>query len=202
MIVTSIRIGATLKGDDGSFRKTEIEASPSEGQTAEDLLAEIKVMVQSNGNGKKESAPPIAGKETAKPAKKTENPSNGSSPASDSPQNTTDTPPAEPKKRGRKPKTETAAPDVGALLTSTLEAETLEDLLHRFNRLSDAVPEEFDAAKWTNTLDRLSNRQKDLRTLESDQKTVDGITAAFKRERMRVATRVRDLAVRETEAVA
>ena len=186
-----------MKGDDGSFRKTEIEASPSEGQTAEDLLSEVRELVQSTSNGaKKETGSPIAGKETAKPAKQAE------SQAALAPK----TEPAnlEPvkKPRGRKPKTETAAPDVGALLTSTLEAETLEDLLHRFNRLSDAVPEEFDAAKWTNTLDRLSNRQKDLRTLESDQKTVDGITAAFKRERMRVATRVRDLAVRETEAVA
>jgi len=48
----------------------------------------------------------------------------------------------------------------------------------------------------------VSARYKKLHTLDSEQKTVDNLTAAFKAERLRVAKRTAEVASRETEAVA
>jgi hypothetical protein len=197
MQVLSVRRGVTKNLGNYQSAKLEIEAAPSDGQSAEQLLAEVRdsLSKQIDDVGVALGDEPAKSKPKAK--------------AADSP--LAEDKPAEPKKRGRKPKAE-AGPDPTPKTSSTetakavseatdepfesdpkahtkelqyaLDASTLEEVHERLVDLRKYAGQFGD--KWESAWRKVEDRAKALRSKNptaADPDTVNALVAFFKSER-------------------
>ena len=175
MQVLSVRCGVTKNLGNYESAKLEIEAAPSDGQTADSLLAEVgkyleNQIASSNGNGK------------GKPVK-TEAPLKNPAPEPCS-----EPAPTKEPKRGR-PAKKTTDPAVANVnkpnhakeLQYTLESQTMGELFDRFNTLSK-LSAEFGEG-WKDVITTAHDKYKELNSLDTDEKLAEMMMAALKREK-------------------
>jgi hypothetical protein len=164
--------------------KLEVEAAPSDGQTAEQLLVEVNDYLSKQMNGmpvtekpvKKDKAkadPPLPKTDAVTPAKMVEA-----------------KPPAEKKARGKGSKkaelqaAAAAPPSPEQELQYAIDSETLPELLERFNNVSK-MRDKF-AEQWEAAVTRIADRYRKLNSLDADPVVLDQIVKAFKRERQKI----------------
>lgn len=205
MQVLSVRVGKTINTGNYSSLKLELEASPSDGQTADQLLAEVGEYLD------KQAA--AATGEPAKPATKSEKAATNKPPLSSDPTSgatatngkaapttthidkpaTTiiggDKPPkANKPKAGKAASQASVAKDTKAAekeFKFALESETLEELAERFNNLRKFA-KDVPVSKWdeiTASKGKLAELYRKLNTPTSNPETQNQLINAFKAER-------------------
>ena len=231
MQVLSVRCGLTKNLGNYESAKLEIEASPSDGQTADQLLEEVgaylnkqvEAAISAAGgakpasgkeNGNKTTTAPLAGngKGSQKAQRQAALSGNGTtapagSPASqltaepaapdDAPFDVDSAPAAEPgpakPKRGRpkKPSAADMAKERASRLKFALEAETLGELLARFNIARDRELGFPPVEEWAESCRQLHGLFKNLRVkagVAADDDTVSELCKSFKAEQTYIAT--------------
>lgn len=186
MQVLSVRCGMTKNLGNFESAKLEVEAAPSDGQTADQLLAEVNgylnkqcaaLPVSANGNGKSDK--PAKGKAAEAPLKTSEQKSYEQVVAEAtellSP-NKTNT--------DKKAAANANKPDTGKELRYALESETLEELLDRFNGVRKMARDFGD--KWEEAVTKIADRYRKLNSLDANPETLDALVKAFKAERQHI----------------
>jgi hypothetical protein len=221
MQVLSVRCGLTKNLGNYESAKLEVEAAPSDGQTSDQLLAEVNDYLSkqveaavSNAGGvkekpaKKKSMAPLAKSGESSDSDYTNGVKDAGAPFKADPTQGDSTPDVMPAKQTstEKPMTprsmvkagKTAldaekangkaqnkanvnAPDPKKELKYALEAETLDELLERFNGLRKMAADFGDG--WEAAVTKIADRYRKLNSLDANPETLDAIVKAFKAER-------------------
>lgn len=196
MQVLSVRCGVTKNLGNYESAKLEVEAAPSDGQTADQLLAEVNDYL-----GRQVEAAVAAGSSKDKPAKTTKpkasteaplksDPTDAATAASTATQAATSQTekPATKPKASKADKQKSVAVDAKSMEKETkftIESQTLEELAERFNNLRK-LREQFPLSEWdglTSNKGPLAVVYRKLNSPVADPDVVDQLTAAFKDER-------------------
>lgn len=196
MQVLSVRVGLTKNLGNYESAKVEVEAAPENGQNIDEFLSSVNTFLNEQvesavnaAGGVKEKAPKKEKAATTPPLKAEKS---GESSDSDHTNGVKDAEAAKPaakaKASTKSTKAETQAkaanvnkPDAAKELKYTLESETLDELLDRFNTLRKLADDFGD--KWEGAVTKIADLYRKLNSLDANPETLNQIVLAFKAER-------------------